>query len=170
MGTDKASLEVAGESMLVRTIRALGNHVTQICVVGEPAPVPAGGPVVTFTLESPRFGGPVAGLAAGVAAIAGDEVFVLPVDLATPDQVVELLVRSPLGADGAALVDEDGWPQYLAARYRKASLLARLAEVETSGLSVRRFAKPLRLNLIAATNAAVADLDSPAQVVAQFGA
>lgn len=173
MGQDKAATQVGGQSMLERTIRGLAPHVAQVCVVGEVLELPRedAWPAVSFTAERPRFGGPIAGLAAGLELITSTECFVLPVDLAHPAAVVNCLAGNALGPDGVALQDDQGWVQFLAARYVAESLRKRLQEVgNVDGLSVRRFAEGLDLRLISARNELVADLDTSDDVTRVFGA
>ncbi|GAA5160428.1 molybdenum cofactor guanylyltransferase [Ornithinimicrobium tianjinense] len=67
-GRDKAALEVAGRSLLDRVLEARQLLGGAVVVVGD-TPVPEG---VRRTLEDPPDGGPVAGIAAGLAALAAD--------------------------------------------------------------------------------------------------
>lgn len=166
MGTDKAAVRIGGSSLLQRTISAVA-FVDQVVVVGQRVdlPIQPDWPPISFTLEKPKFGGPVAGLAAGIDLLEAEWMFVLAVDLAHPAAVVRLLRSAPIGEDGAALVDEGGWPQFLAARYSRLALARRLSEVgDIRDMSVRRFAKRLNLALIPATDQLVRDLDTPADV------
>ena len=102
---------------------------------------------VVRVLEDPPFGGPVAGIAAGVAALPPaqpqDEVLLLACDLPRVADIVAVLDGLPLvepvaastlappvepaGAearpDGVCLLDAEDYPQYLAARYRRAPWL-----------------------------------------------
>ena len=64
-GQDKAALEVGGRSLLDRVLEGAGDLGGDVVVVGD-TPVPAG---VLRTLEDPPDGGPVAGIATGLAAL-----------------------------------------------------------------------------------------------------
>ena len=59
-------------------------------IVASPSRDGFGNPRLTFVLEDPPFGGPVAGIAAAVSALPGEavEVLLLAGDLAAPDAVV----------------------------------------------------------------------------------
>lgn len=168
MGTDKGGVVVAGRTFLERTLDALAPIISGVVVVAPPSPVHPGPdwPPLRFTLESPPFGGPVAGIAAGLALVETPQVLLLPVDLARPRAVVRQLGGIPEHRDGLALVDAGGWPQYLAARYRTGALRARLDELggDIRGLSVRRFASALDLALIPAEADTTLDVDSPDQL------
>ena len=155
---------VSGRTFLERALAAAAPVASRLVVVAPPSPLPEvpGWPPLHFTLEDPPFGGPVAGIAAGLALVDTPQVLLLAVDLASPSAVISQLGDIPDGRDGLALVDSDGWPQYLAARYRTSALRARLAGMgSVRGLSVRRFASALNLALIAAEEGTTADVDSP---------
>jgi len=163
-GADKASIEVAGRTLLEHALAALA-EVPEVVVVG--AEVPTSRPV-TFTREDPVGGGPAAGLLAGLERFARtpDWVVVLAVDmpLVSPDTVRRL--TAALRDDGAVLVEPGGQVQYLCAAYSTAAL-ARAAEVlgDTGspgghGLSMRRLVGGLRLAQVPADGAETRDLDT----------
>lgn len=119
-GVDKATLEVGSDTLLTRVLRAVAGA-RQTIVVGPSRPLPPG---VLGASEQPLDGGPVAGLAAGLALVTAPLVVVLACDLPF---VTEATVLSLVGAaesddayDGAQLVDEGGRRQPLAAVYRTA--------------------------------------------------
>lgn len=162
MGTDKIALRLDGETLGRRALDALLRVSEKVVVVSPPRP-DLEGPRVEFTLEEPPFGGPVAGIAAGLACIEGDgDVYVLAGDLADPGSVVATLALATSGPDGVALVDPQGWPQYLAARYSVAALRGALAG-PVRDRSVRRSLAGLRLALVRVGGAIAADLDTPEQ-------
>ena len=80
-GTDKASLEHQGLTLLGHALAAVAGAAETV-VVGPEVMTPR---PVTFARESPPGGGPLAGLAAGVAALEGEHewVVVLAVDKST---------------------------------------------------------------------------------------
>jgi len=108
-GADKATLEHHGRSLLEHALDALV-EASEVVVVGPAMPTSR---PVTFTRESPPGGGPLAGLTAGVAALAGspDLVVVLAVDMprVTAGTVARLVrAAGDSDADGAWLVDDTG--------------------------------------------------------------
>jgi len=113
-GTDKAALTHAGRSLLEISLDAVAGA-AEVVVVGPGARTSR---PVTFSRESPPGGGPLAGIAAGVAALAGghDLVVVLAVDMphVTPDTVARLVAAVGDG-DAAWLVDRSGRRQLAAA-------------------------------------------------------
>jgi molybdopterin-guanine dinucleotide biosynthesis protein A len=110
-GIDKASLEVDdGVSLLDHALGAVAGA-AEVVVVGPEQPTRR---AVRFTREDPAGGGPLAGLAAGVAALTSDpdHVIVLAVDMphVTADTAARLLtaVQRDDGVDAAWLTDGDG--------------------------------------------------------------
>lgn len=163
-GADKASLEVAGVSLLERALAAT-RDADEVVVVGER--VPTSRPV-TWTREDPAGGGPAAGLLAGVDALAAAPrlLCVLAVDLprftvATLARLVATLTSSP-AADGAALVDATGRRQPLAGVYRyDAVAAARPSDrADEHGLAVRRLLAPLAVVEVAAEGDEARDVDT----------
>jgi molybdopterin-guanine dinucleotide biosynthesis protein A len=106
-GVDKASVEIAGRTLLAHAIDA-AIDASEVVVVGEPVPTER---PVTFTYESPRYGGPVAGLLTGRDALLRRTPYlaVLAVDMPRLDaHTVRRLLAAAAAADGAVLVDPDG--------------------------------------------------------------
>jgi molybdenum cofactor guanylyltransferase len=138
MGTPKAALEWHGSTLLRRTVgivaRATGGPVVVVRAAGQDLPeLP--GPVTV--VDDPREGrGPVQGIAAGLAALAGqaEAAFVTSTDLPFLHPAFVRRVLRALGSqDGGhpggpdvALPVARGYPQPLAAAYRAG--LAGLAE------------------------------------------
>ena len=163
-GVDKASVELAGVTLLERALAATMTAI-EVVVVGHQ--VPTSRPV-TWTLEDPAGGGPAAGLLAGLGRflVAPDLVAVLAVDMpgVTAGTVARLawVVEGDDGVDGARLVDEDGRAQPLAAVYRREALAAAApADVEQHhGLPVRRLLAQLRLVDVPAVGDEARDVDT----------
>jgi molybdopterin-guanine dinucleotide biosynthesis protein A len=163
-GADKASIEVAGVTLLEHVLGALAG-VPEVVVVGDE--VPTSRPV-TFLREDPPGGGPAAGLLAGLAGFARAPrlTVVLAVDLplvttATVQRLRDRLAGSDGSLDGALLVDGDGRRQYLCAVYRTRSLLAAApAPEDQHGLAVRRLVGDLRLAEVPAEGGEADDVDS----------
>jgi len=186
MGRDKMGVLLDGRSLLRRTVDAALGWADAAVVV---APEPEGwesDPRISFTLEDPPFGGPVAGIAAAVAVLAANtcgrresravsatrdpdratcpssQTLLLAGDLASPHAVVRRLGDAEPGPDGVVLRDEEGWPQYLAGRYRLPALMAAIDALDgTRDLSVRRALGGLDLAQVAASHAVTQDLDTP---------
>jgi molybdopterin-guanine dinucleotide biosynthesis protein A len=106
-GADKASLEHAGRSLLDRALTAVAAAAEVVVVGPEVATLrPA-----RFTREDPPGGGPLAGLAAGVAALSGDHerVVALAVDMPhVSAATVARLLHAARGRDAAWLTGPDG--------------------------------------------------------------
>jgi molybdopterin-guanine dinucleotide biosynthesis protein A len=131
MGTPKAALEWHGSTLLRRTAgivsRAAGGPVVVVRAQGQALPAL---PAQVEVIDDPREGmGPIQGLAAGLAAIAGraEIAFVCSTDMPFlhPAFVRRVLRAAAEGAD-VGLPIARGYPQPLAAAYR--TTLAPVAE------------------------------------------
>lgn len=195
-GVSKPDVVVGGRRLLAHVLGAVdGPDVRRVVVVGPGTlAVPDG---VTRTLEDPPDGGPVAGIAAGLAALRDaaepEWVLVLACDVPRVAGAVPLLVGAVLGPggpdatgpsprvrDGAVLVDDDGRDQLLVGLYRRAALdaaVARLGAVEGAagggggirGASVRALAGGLDLVRVVDVEHHGVDVDTWDDVAA-FGA
>lgn len=126
-GVAKPGLLVGGVPIAARVLAAVPDAARRI-VVGEPV---AGVTVDVVTREEPAGGGPVAGLAAGLAEVTAPVVAVLGGDLPFVTAAVVRDLRSALGAgvSAAMLVDGSGRDQYLCAVWSVPALRAALAAV-----------------------------------------
>jgi molybdopterin-guanine dinucleotide biosynthesis protein A len=132
-GADKSALEYDGRSLLEHALDAVSESEETVVVGPE---VPTRRPV-TFTRESPPRGGPLAGLAAGVAALEAEAplVVVLAVDMPhVTAATVRRLVSAVGDQDGAWLVDGNGRRQ-LAGVVRRTAVPA---PGEAHGVPMRR--------------------------------
>jgi molybdopterin-guanine dinucleotide biosynthesis protein A len=156
-GADKASIEVAGETLLERSLGALA-EVADVVVVGDE--VPTSRPV-TFLREDPPGGGPAAGLLAGLTGFPQlpHLVVVLAVDMPLVTAGTVRRLAGSVAGDGALLVDAGGRQQYLCAVYRTAALLAAAPE-NLHGLPVRRLVGGLALAEVTATGDEARDVDT----------
>jgi molybdopterin-guanine dinucleotide biosynthesis protein A len=159
-GADKASVELAGRTMLELAIDALVD--ADEVVVAGPETVPTTRPV-TFVREDPPFGGPVAGLLTAVDALLRRPrwVGVLAVDMprVTP-YTFRRLREAAAGRDGAFLVGADG-------RRQLAGVLDadRLSQVRPDlehqhGMAVHRLLAGLDLAEVPAVGEEGIDVDS----------
>lgn len=137
-GIDKAALEIGGMTLLDHAIAAAGACRTIVAV----GPDDGRRPDIGWTREDPPGGGPVAALAAGIAALGEDAdlVLALACDVPRARQVVPALIDAAAStdADGAWAVDAGGRVQPLLAVYRRDSLAEALVRVRTvAGASMR---------------------------------
>lgn len=166
-GASKPDLVVGGRTLLATAIAAARSAgPSRIVVVGPPS---LDAPGCLVVREDPPFGGPVAGLAAGLAILQSDaasatadatpdpDVLVLACDM--PDAgpaVARLLAARDSGADrdppadGVCLVDASGRAQWLAAVYSRRALASAVDALgEVGGASMRRLAASLDLAAVA---------------------
>jgi molybdopterin-guanine dinucleotide biosynthesis protein A len=158
-GADKSGLEHDGRSLLEHALAATSGAEETVVVGPE---VPTSRPV-TFTRESPVGGGPLAGLAAGVASLHGTAplVLVLAVDMprVTAD-TVQRMVSAVGDGDGAWLVGDDGRRQLAGVVRRDVVPTAD----DVHGVPMRRLMDRERTVDVAALGAEADDIDSWADV------
>ena len=200
-GVLKPAVEVAGRTLLSRVLdaRPVARHAV---VVGPPAAQPAAAPPATapaapaaltpliWALEDPPFGGPVAGLAAGLAALDAHAaletnaphetgiddpeppagwLLVLACDLPWGADAARLLVAAASALeklddrqDGVHLVDSSGHAQWLAGIYRAPALRAAVARLgdRVDGASMRQLLAGLQLEGLRDDYGAGVDVDT----------
>ena len=183
-GVSKPDVVVGGRRLLAHVLGAVdGPDVRRVVVVGpDTLALPTG---VTRTLEEPPDGGPVAGIAAGLAALRDgaepDWVLVLACDVPRVAGAVPRLVdaagpratgASSQARDGVVLVDDDGRDQPLVGLYRRATLDAAVARLDAGGVrgaSVRALVDALDLVRLADVEHHGVDVDTWTDVRALDG-
>lgn len=161
-GADKAAVELDGTTLLERSLAALVSADEVVVVGGE---VPTSRPV-TFTREEPPYGGPAAGLLAGLAGfpVLPDVVVALAVDMprVTTSTVERLLVAlDDAGPEIDGSVLNDGRRQPLCAAYRTRALLTAAPAYDgRHGLSMRRLVDGLRIVDVTTVGDEARDVDS----------
>ncbi|GAA3434766.1 molybdenum cofactor guanylyltransferase [Kutzneria kofuensis] len=157
-GVHKPALVVAGSTLLDRCVQAVADA-SPVVVVG---PATATARPVLWTREDPPGGGPVAGLAAGLALI-GDAstVAVLATDLAGVTANTVARLRAAVRADGAVL--DDGHTQWLIGVWR-ADSLRRVLLKDPAGASLRSVLGALDYAPVTAEPGETVDVDTPADL------
>jgi molybdopterin-guanine dinucleotide biosynthesis protein A len=143
-GADKPALHLGGASLLDHVLAAVADA-DRIVVVG---PARAVSRPVSWCREEPPGGGPVAALAAGASRVEAEVVVTLAADLPWIGPALPPLLAALAGstADCAALVDGDGRVNYLAAAWRRASLVSALAALgEPAGAAMRALVSTIAL-------------------------
>ncbi len=157
-GAGKPLIPVGGRRMLDRVLAAVADAAPRV-VVGPPGlEVPPG---VLRVSEDPPGGGPVAALAAGLAALTGDDAAANPAELVAllaadlpflTGTAVRRLREALEGstADGVVFVDDDGRRQTLCGVWRSAALRAALRRLpEHQGAALRRLLAGLAVREVA---------------------
>ena len=158
-GVDKASLEYAGRTLLAHALDAVAEAV-EVVVVGEQVPTDR---PVTFTRESPAFGGPVAGLYAGRDALTQPPrtLAVLAVDMPRVDaDTFRRLRTAAVGHDGAFLTGAGGRRQLAAVLDTAALDAARPEAGGEHGLALHRLVAGLDLVEVPARGPEGRDVDT----------
>ena len=161
-GRHKPGIPIDGEPIVARAVAALRAAGAEALVVGEPAGVPSGVPVVR---EDPPFGGPLAGVAAGVAALeprAGGVVLLVGGDMPFVAGG-SLRALAEAAADGVALaVDDAGRAQPLCAAWDEHVLRSRLAAIgDPANLPVRLLLDGMDPTLVPLPARELMDVDTP---------
>lgn len=161
---EKAAVAVKGRTLLAGVLAGLPDAVP-VVVVGPPMPTDR---EVTFTIEQPRYGGPVAAVAAGLTHVLSATVALVAVDMPDGAAVAVECVRRLVDADGDAAVvpvDAEGRRQPLCAAYRVPSLRRALEAMgDPAGRSMRELLSHLavhELSMGAAGEALLHDIDTP---------
>ncbi|GAA4004092.1 molybdenum cofactor guanylyltransferase [Allokutzneria multivorans] len=160
-GRDKAAIVLGGRTLLDRVLDVVPPG-SRIVVVGPPRETAR--PVV-WTREEPPGGGPVAGLAAGLALVDSDLVAVLAVDQpgVTASTVDRLRTALTAGVDGVVLVDADDRPQWTAGVWRTRALRRCLPD-SPAGASLRRVLAALTVHRLPSEHSETDDIDTPADL------
>jgi molybdopterin-guanine dinucleotide biosynthesis protein A len=173
-GAAKLDADLAGRSVLDRTIEAIGAACTEVVVVGRPPPGISGPTEATRYLEDRvPFEGPLVGLHAGLAHAAHDLVVVVAGDMpfVRGDVLRALLERiaRPSVGDAAVLLDDgEARPLPMALR-RLPALDAAEQAIDGGERSLRQLLARLRVETIAepswrrldASADSLIDIDSP---------
>lgn len=127
LGSDKATTEIGGQSLLLRLITAL-THDSTILVVGDEVEGIQG---VSWIREEPAFSGPASAISAALPSISTDCVAVIAVDMPYGAEIIASLnSRSMAGTDALIPVDGEDFPQSLSAIYRTDSLRTAVDSVQ----------------------------------------
>ena len=124
LGQPKQSLEFEGESLATRAAGVLAQVAQRVTIVGPPGDRPKWVPAeCDWVSDSYPHGGPLVGLAAGLAAVRGALVAVAPCDLPLLTPATYRALRSAAKGGGAAVAT---WqqPQPLVAVYWREATLA----------------------------------------------
>lgn len=166
-GIDKTALVFDGMQLLERALAAVSGA-RRIVVVGPAELRHRISPTVDLVTEHPRFGGPVAAAAAGLARISPDgapRVALLAADLRRPaEAVAELVAVGSLAsrADVVAAADSSGRVQPLLAIYRAAALRRAIdATTELAGSSMRSLTSRMLVCQVRLPDSLCADVDTP---------
>lgn len=158
-GIDKASVELHGRTLLARALESLVDA-GEVVVVGEEVRTDR---PVTFVVEDPRHGGPVAGLLTGRDALLRTPplLAVLAVDMPMVTASTFDRLRAAVGAaDGARLVDPDGrHPLALVLRTDRLDAVRPSREGQ-HGMALRALLAPLDLVDVPTVGAEHRDVDT----------
>ena len=167
----KGELVYEQQTLLRRTVAAVSTA-SRTVVVGEVAGAAAPDGVLV-TREDPPFGGPVAGIAAGLATLAeaarvpSEYTVVLACDMPHIARATAGLLgalRPHDDADGAIAVDHEGRLQPLAAVYRTAALADAVERARQTGrlhgLPVFRLIDGMNLTPVAVPRGSTDDIDT----------
>lgn len=171
-GAVKADLVLGGQRLIDRILAATGQARARV-LVGRGIAVPDD---VVVTLEHPPSGGPAAGTAAGLRAVARPSPWTLLLagDLADPASGIAALLTAAAEVDAAAdASDVDGLclagdaehPQWLFGLHRTRALRAAVDSLDqVHDRSMKALLSPLRLRTVPVAADTVADIDTTADL------
>lgn len=172
-GIDKTALIADGLALTDHAVAASAGARSVVLVgLRDGRTAPDG---VVVTREDPPFGGPVAGIAAGLVAVPEPApwTLVLACDLVRPERAVDALLRAAddtADVDGFVAVDEDGRRQPLLALYRSSALREAVRALgDPTDAAVRRLTAGLRLVEVLLSAGLCADVDEPADAARVTG-
>ncbi|MGW8433077.1 molybdenum cofactor guanylyltransferase [Curtobacterium citreum] len=172
-GIDKTALVADGLALTDHAVAASAGARSVVLVgLRDGRTAPDG---VVVTREDPPFGGPVAGIAAGLVAVPEPApwTLVLACDLVRPERAVDALLRAAddtADVDGFVAVDEDGRRQPLLALYRSSALRDAVRALgDPTDAAVRRLTAGLRLVEVPLSDGLCADVDEPADAARVTG-
>jgi molybdopterin-guanine dinucleotide biosynthesis protein A len=155
-GSDKVLL------LLDSVLAGLPDEAAVVCVGPRLDTARAG---VRWVREDPPYAGPLAAVAAGLAAGVEPLVVLLGADMPAVAPAVSALVEAVGPGNGAVLVDVDGWPQVLASAWRRDVLQERLAALgPLEGSPLRLLLDGASLVPVPDQWGAAHDVDTPADL------
>ncbi len=159
-GGDKLNADLAGRSVLDRTIEAVRPIADDLLVVGRAGEAPG----VSYLPDDQAFEGPLAGLATGLRHARGALVLVVAGDMPLVSPAVLELLTSRLAEDpgvDAALLGQEGGPRPLPLAVRRApALVAARGALDSGVRSLRGLVERLTAGVV--TEAAWRHLDPEA--------
>ena len=158
MGADKAKVTVDGRRLIDRL---WDSRPPPNCPRVAVAPQNLGVPTVS---ESPPFGGPVAGIAAGLRELDTEWVAVLAVDAPGSAALLPKLAAAIGGADCAVVVNAEGFDEPLCALWRRASLLTAIVQTGERDVPAGALLRAAGQVVRVPGTGAERDFDTPAQL------
>ncbi|MGL4340562.1 MAG: molybdenum cofactor guanylyltransferase [Rhodoglobus sp.] len=161
-GYPKASLRFRGRDLLEHSLDA-ARQAKRLVIVGDPDVIRVS-PDIIVTREQPPFGGPAAGIAAGLTALRSSTVpwvLILACDIPDASRAVPILL-SHLSGDGAIATDQHGQDQYLLACYRREALTNAVGACRDNifGMSVRALVNNLATTTVTVPAGSTDDIDT----------
>ncbi|MEX3505089.1 molybdenum cofactor guanylyltransferase [Corynebacterium sp. LK2510] len=161
MGADKAQVRVDGRRLVDKLVQCLPEVADIVVVTPQPVTVPR----ARVVSEDPPYGGPVAGIAAGEAALAEacTLVAVLAVDAPASPRHLPGLVSAVRNApaSGCAVVVDGSFLNPLCAVWRRDALQAALVSVGTRDVAAKALVRAAGNRVEIAGNGWERDFDTP---------
>ena len=164
-GSDKITATLRGSRLIDLVLVEIPGSVPVVIAGPDPGLIPRQALVVR---EEPRYGGPVAAIAAALPHVATARMVIIAADMpgAAP-HLGELVSGLPADADGLMPIDEAGRLQILSGAYWAASLDAaihRISDPDATGLAMNEVVSRLHIRTVAWPHARTWDVDTPADL------
>lgn len=161
-GSDKAQALLGDHSLLNEILISIPVSTPVLLVGPEPTGITR---QVSLTQEDPPYGGPVAGIDAGIAQIDTELVAIIATDMPFAVAVVESLILEITSEDDVLLpLDANGYPQFLSGIYRTTALKSALLGItQVQGAAMRDLVTGMRVrhwHSTPAQAAALVDIDT----------
>lgn len=158
MGADKAQMKVDGRRLIDVALADIPDEWDRIVVSAENLGVPT-------VVEKPLFGGPVAGIAAGLAALTNPFIAVMAVDAPRSGQMLQVLA-SQIGSHDVAVAVSDDHIQPLCSVWRRESLVDALQKTGSRDVAAKRLVASSKSVLRVCGDGTEIDYDTPDELAA----
>lgn len=163
-GSEKSEAILESKTILEEIIDKIPPEVEVVVVGPEPISISRS---ICITREAPPFGGPVAGIAAGLKLIQSEYVAIIATDMPFVISIIESIATQITDEfDCFIPIDTNGYRQPLAAIYKTLSLHKAMQKLEQiDGTSMKRLISNLKIREIQTTSDLLIDIDTKEDLI-----
>lgn len=158
-GSEKSEAILEGKTILQEIIEGISPEVEIVVVGPTPNSISRS---IGITREDPQYGGPVAGIAAGLKLIESEYVAIIATDMPFAISIIESIVAEISNDfDCFMPIDSDGYRQPLAAIYKTTSLHQAMQELEQlDGASMKSLISNFKIREFDVSSDLLIDIDT----------